>query len=437
MPLFAPNLLPCSFRGAPFAVVNDSVGGGRRIALHQYPGRDEPWAEDMGRDARRFAFRGFIVDGDVVFAGGPIQLQRAALLAAFEAKGSSLLIHPTLGALTVSVARFSIGQDLGAGQMSAVDVEFVEAGKQLFPSILAATGLLPSAVTLVANLAIDAVRAISIATAAGGTRKQLSSSAAAWSAQVTGLGADATSLSSLAAQLPGNFGRFANRGNSGVNGTTASSLTADTTVADLAALTAAARVAIASAASALGAAIADSSLANGGAVADAATALVAALASACADPADAIRLLLELIAWTPTRGTSAMGAAMSRLIRRAAAAALVAAVASYQPASADDAAAQITAVGGALDLLATDAADAGDDASYQALRAARGAVVQDLRRRGGTLARIRTFAPGAPLPALRLAQRYYRDASRADQLVTQARPFHPLFMPPRFQALAA
>ena len=96
MALLADGLLPASFRGVPFAVQASDAGIGRRIALHQYPGRDDPWAEDIGRQARRWRFRGFIVDSDVVFAGGPIQLQRTLLIAAFEAKGSGLLTHPTL-----------------------------------------------------------------------------------------------------------------------------------------------------------------------------------------------------------------------------------------------------------------------------------------------------------------------------------------------------
>lgn len=437
MPLFASNLLPASFRGAPFGVVSDAVGGGRRVALHQYPGRDDPWAEDMGREARRFSFRGFIVDGDVVFAGGPIQLQRAQLLAALEAKGASLLIHPTLGALTVSVVRFSLGQDLGAGKFSSVDIEFVEAGQQLFPSILAATGVLGATATLIANLATDAVRGIAIASAAGGTRRQLSATSSAWSDQVVALGADATALHSFAAQLPGAYGRFASGGNTGVDGTVASALSDTTTIADLAAIAAAARAAINAARASLGTTIATATLANAGSIADAATALVAALTAACADPADAVRLLLALIAYTPARAGSVIGRAFGRLMRRSAAAALVTAVGSYQPISADDAAAMIALVGPALDALATDAADAGDDVSYKALRGARGAVVQDLRSRGGTLARVREFMTGAPLPALALAQRFYRDPDRADQLLTQAQPAHPLFMPVVFQALAA
>ncbi|MDQ2764513.1 MAG: DNA circularization N-terminal domain-containing protein [Pseudomonadota bacterium] len=440
MALLAKGLLPASFRGAPFAVLADEVGGGRRIALHQYPGKDEPWAEDMGRAARQYRFRGFIVDGDVVFAGGPIQLQRVLLLAALEKSGSGVLTHPTLGVLNVSVARFSVGEDLGAGRMSSVDVEFVESGKRSFPSILSkSTGLLSAANLCKVALAVDGVRVLALAASAGGRRKDLSNTAATWSSKVVALGADATSLQRLAAQLPGEYGRFAGGGNVGVDGRRATIYTTNTHIEDLVAVSSASRVAISRAAVALGGAVAAANLQYATTLLDAVSALIAALAAGCADPSDAIRLLVQLVDYIPPRpeALSPIGVAFSRAIRRAVAGELVTAVGQYQPTSSDDAALKIAHIGDVLDRIATDAADAGDEESFRAVRAARAAVVQDLRTRGSTLARVRTFTPGRAQPALQLAQRYYRDPARAAQLVTQVATIHPLFMPPAFQALAA
>ena len=42
-----------SFRGVPFAVYGGDARFGRRLALHEYPGRDKPYIEDMGRSTRR------------------------------------------------------------------------------------------------------------------------------------------------------------------------------------------------------------------------------------------------------------------------------------------------------------------------------------------------------------------------------------------------
>jgi len=77
-----------------------------------------------------------------------------------------------------------------------------------------------------------------------------------------------------------------------------------------------------------------------------------------------------------------------------------------------------------------------DDDSFRALRNARTAVSRDLRTRAATLAGLRTWSLPLSLPALVLAQRLYRDPDRADQLIAQAAPPHPLFMPADFTALA-
>lgn len=97
------QLRPGSFRGVPFAVVNEEGSHGRRQAVHEYPYRDTAWIEDMGRGTRRFIIRGFIVQNSLVYGGGDVISQRQSLINACEAKGSGTLIHPTLGEMTVSI----------------------------------------------------------------------------------------------------------------------------------------------------------------------------------------------------------------------------------------------------------------------------------------------------------------------------------------------
>ena len=63
----------------------------------------------------------------------------------------------------------------------------------------------------------------------------------------------------------------------------------------------------------------------------------------------------------------------------------------------------------------------------------------NFRARGASLAHVRTFDLPGPMPALAIAQRLYRDAGRADELVGEAgaQCISPLFMPSLIQALAA
>lgn len=177
----------------------------------------------------------------------------------------------------------------------------------------------------------------------------------------------------------------------------------------------------------------------------AAQALAAAVASTTSDPADAIRLLQALGAYVTSGTTPAspigvsmatMQVATGDLFRRAAVVALARASASYQPASANDAAAVRATVCGALDAEIIIAADQHADATYNALRVLRAAVSADLTKRGAGLPTIATFTTQASLPALALAQRNYRDAARADDLVTQSNCVHPAFMPLKFSALS-
>ena len=437
MALLSGGLLPGSFRGVPFGVVSSGLGGGRRIALHTSPGRDEPWAEDMGRAPRVFRLRGFLLEDDLVYLGGPVELQRALLTAALEKSGSGLLTHPTAGIVNVSVRTFSISEELDAQRRSSVEVEFVESGKRSFPTILSASsGLLTAANLCKVALAVDGVRLIAAAVSAGDRRSDISSAATTWTGQVAGLGNDATALHRLAAQLPGQYGRFAAGANAGLQGLRATPFTATTTIADLVGIASADRVAIATASAAVGAAIDGADLSNPTTIPAAIAALVDALYAACADPADAIRLLIEVLTFTPL-GYTESASAVAGMFQRAAAAALTTAVGDYQPSSADDAMALMIRVAALLDDLATEAADDGDDDSFNALRAARVSVVKDLRARGGSLAQITTFTTGRPLPSLNLAQRLYRDATRADQMVGQVACIHPLFMPTSFQALSS
>ena len=173
--------------------------------------------------------------------------------------------------------------------------------------------------------------------------------------------------------------------------------------------------------------------------------VAAKLLAAIVDPSDAIRLLSSLSDYYPTVSlpNSQQGAAMAtmqtasvNLCRRAAVVALARAAATYQPSSYDDAVTVRNKVVALLDNEITVAGDSGEDATFNALRNLRVAVVQDLNSRGATLSRIKTFKTPAPRPVGALAYSIYGDATRDDELLSQVDPIHPAFMPTTFNALA-
>jgi prophage DNA circulation protein len=181
------------------------------------------------------------------------------------------------------------------------------------------------------------------------------------------------------------------------------------------------------------------------ALAGGAVALAEALRAACNDPADAIRLLSGLARFFPSipPGSAPIGeamaatqTAMAAVCRRAALTSLARAIAAYQPSSYNDAQAVLVAACVLFDAEIEVAGDAGDGQSYLALRALRGAVVNDMTTRGSALPQIVTVARPASLPALALAYQLYGDTTRTDDLIARANPIHPAFMPTSFEALA-
>ena len=127
---FFASLRQASFRGAAFEVDDADESGGRRLARHEYPLRDLPFAEDLGRKAGEWRIRAFIVQGrtrDYAEA-------RDALRKALTAYGPATLIHPWLGEITVAVERFSLRETTSKGGYCEFDIDFVEAGQRENPA---------------------------------------------------------------------------------------------------------------------------------------------------------------------------------------------------------------------------------------------------------------------------------------------------------------
>lgn len=114
-----------SFRGVPFWVDTDIVPVGRRTQVHEYPKRDRPYTEDMGRQTRKYRFAGFVVGDDCLS-------QRDRLLAALDKPGSGELVHPWFGRLTVTAGECEVSHARDEGGMVRFGLEFID-GTLEFP----------------------------------------------------------------------------------------------------------------------------------------------------------------------------------------------------------------------------------------------------------------------------------------------------------------
>jgi len=114
-------LQPASLGGVGFHVEVGSQASGRRIALHEYPKLDTPYAEDMGRRARRWPTTGYCI--------GPYYLQdRDALTAVLEVEGPFTFVHPSLGENQVVCEGYSVTEVREKGGFCVFEMQFVETG---------------------------------------------------------------------------------------------------------------------------------------------------------------------------------------------------------------------------------------------------------------------------------------------------------------------
>jgi prophage DNA circulation protein len=121
------TLIPASFRSVPFAVLDIAIKAGRRLEVHEYPFRDTPWTEDLGRRARRIAFSAFVIGDDVDF-------QAAQLLNACEARGPGMLVHPAYGSALWVVEDCETIERWDKGRYVEFKLAFVEPGLILYPT---------------------------------------------------------------------------------------------------------------------------------------------------------------------------------------------------------------------------------------------------------------------------------------------------------------
>lgn len=115
------QLIGASFRGVSFFVDESSRSGGRRIVTHEFPMRDDPAIEDLGRAARAFPMEAYLV-------GDEYHVQLRALLSALEdVSGPGELVHPYHGVRRAICSALSVRETKSDGGMATLSLEFAEA----------------------------------------------------------------------------------------------------------------------------------------------------------------------------------------------------------------------------------------------------------------------------------------------------------------------
>jgi prophage DNA circulation protein len=123
-----------TFRDQPFYVETAVRESGRRVVGHEFPKREVPYAEDMGRRAIEFNVRGYLIVYPSEIATDPLKsrnylIQRDRLIEALEEPAPAYLQLPLLGTLYVMCQRFRITEEERYGGFCTFDMTFFEYGQ--------------------------------------------------------------------------------------------------------------------------------------------------------------------------------------------------------------------------------------------------------------------------------------------------------------------
>lgn len=196
-------LKPASFRGVPFKVASRDLETGRRAVTHEFPGRDMPYTEDMGRKARTFTVEGYVLGANYMAA-------RDALLAACEAEGHGALIVPWTPEVRVECTGCRLRESQAEGGMATFSLTFAEGGQAAAPTGTPMPGVLNGGKADDAFSAVGQVLNSSVKIGGVPFPVQADTLAA-----IKGLGKQISGVSSLVrmgANIPGNLAKLANLG---------------------------------------------------------------------------------------------------------------------------------------------------------------------------------------------------------------------------------
>lgn len=380
-----------TFRGVPFQTTDAEARVGRRTVQHEYPLRDRPYTEDMGRRARQYVVEAYVIGDDYL-------QRRDALMAAIEAAGPGELVHPRYGHVLVAVQDYvSVKESQREGGMARFSITFVEHGSNEFPKAVADSA---AQVSRTADV-LDTATAEDFAEAF-----EVSGSSVTFDQAFKDLQADLEERLKLVRQVT----------STAHLGATISSI--GTISARLSTL-----------------------LRTPLTLAQEITGLGTQLSTGVARPLLALSELASQFRGNPRPTTTALaGSTRARLIsneqaradlQRRAALATQARVLGVALGEKDLTAAQARALRDRLLDQVDDELERTDPpvAVASALQRVRGAVVTDVQRRAELLREASTYTPQAVLPALVLAHRIYQDAGRADELVARNAVRNPAFVP--------
>ena len=122
------RLYPCSFQGASFFYAAGSKSKGRKKVIHEFPGKDFDFVEDLGKKLRQFSITG-IITGELTY-----EFNRQLFETALDSPNPGVLMHPFYGAITCVCLDYTVNEtisDVGAAQY---EITFRETQPNVIPA---------------------------------------------------------------------------------------------------------------------------------------------------------------------------------------------------------------------------------------------------------------------------------------------------------------
>lgn len=404
-----------SFRGVEFLVDSAESEIGRRTVLHEFPGRDEPEVEDLGRAPRRFVLVAYVVGLDYM-------VDRDKLRVAFETAGPGPLVHPYWGDMVITVhGKIRIRETPNEGGMARFTLTAIESGADLI-----LVGAVPDTEALV-DEAADAGDV-----AAQEDLEEEWSLVGAIGSVISSAVDNVNAATSTLNQINGKVQAAMNTVNSVGNAIDAIGDAVNDLIdlpGDMAAAFQNVMAGITNTISSIG----DSSSTAGAAL----TSPTASSAATGTQRVDVLMTTLRDMAvigddydavpeTTPQRIQEAANqTAFVAMIQTAGVVATCRTVATLPFASYDQAVAVRDEIGELLD----DLADVAGDTSYGALTDLRALVSQHLTEASADLPRVISYTPARSLPALTIAHYLYGDATRDTDIIDRNNVRNPFTVP--------
>ncbi|RMQ48627.1 DNA circulation [Pseudomonas cichorii] len=422
------RLMPASFRGVGFFINSDSVPVGRRGQLHEFPQRDEPYFESLGKQAQIHTMSAFVIGADCFE-------RRDKLLEALEAEGAGELVHPWLGRMQVQVGSCTMKHNRGEGGMVQLDLAFYPDQPLRFPTstintrrqlMQASDGLLDSALKRYRAImaAVDAARINiqALRSALSGVfatvQRQFSPFMTIYSdvtSLVHSLVNAPLTLSTLFSSFFASFEGDESRGSTGTGTGLSSSQSASSRSSDVAIVNYRATI---SEATQQAEAVASINLVNQGGGIDTGS---AALATANLVQDSLLVKVARVVASMPVATAMVPIIATPALDQQ-----LILPVGRAQVPVADD----VIELRDTLSSAIWEASLKADPEHYLMLNTLRQALIRHLNAVAASGVRLIDIKVAEPLPALVLAYRRFGDATRSSEVVQRNRVQHPGFISP-------